>query len=56
MVKQVSKIASDKFAGEVNVRGKIWSAVSKDGDDILENEKVKILSIDGVKLIVEREE
>lgn len=52
----VSKITSDKFAGEVNVRGKIWSAVSKDGDDILENEKVKILSIDGVKLIVEREE
>jgi membrane protein implicated in regulation of membrane protease activity len=52
----VSKITSDKFAGEVNVRGKIWSAVSKDGDDIFENEKVKILSIDGVKLIVEREE
>ncbi len=52
----VSKITSDKFAGEVNVRGKIWSAVSKNGEDIGENEKVKILSIDGVKLIVEREE
>lgn len=39
--------------GEVKVDGKIWSAKSADGSPIKEGQKVKILSIEGVKLIVE---
>ena len=39
--------------GEVKVDGKRWSAISK--DICLVNDTVKILKIDGVKLIVEKE-
>ena len=38
--------------GEVKIDGKYWSAISK--NKILKNEKVKILSIEGVKLKVEK--
>ena len=49
-------ITQDKFAGQVKVNGAVWSAVSKDNSVVLEGERVKIVSIDGVKLVVEREE
>lgn len=49
------KIDLDKnHYGEVKVLGSIWTASSK---EILEvGTKIKVLSIDGVKLIVEKEE
>lgn len=39
--------------GEVKVDGKRWSAISK--EKCLKGDRVKILKIDGVKLIVEKE-
>ena len=47
------KIERNKY-GEVKIFGNVWTATSK--DEIDEGEKVKVLSIDGVKLIVEKEE
>lgn len=40
--------------GQVNVEGAIWSARSNDDSVITEGAQVKILSIEGVKLIVEK--
>lgn len=39
--------------GEVKVDGKRWSAISK--DKCQKNDTVKVLKIDGVKLVVEKE-
>ena len=47
-------IREDKFAGEVKYEGQIWSAVSENGEFIEKNSKVKILRIEGVKLVVEK--
>jgi membrane protein implicated in regulation of membrane protease activity len=41
--------------GQVNVRGSIWTARSEDDSIIKEGENVKILSIQGVKMIVSSE-
>ena len=46
-------ISEDKY-GQVKVNGSIWTAKSK--EKIKKDEKVKILDVEGVKLIVEREE
>jgi len=40
--------------GQVKVNGQIWSAKSTNDELIYENEKVKIVDIQGVKLVVER--
>lgn len=47
-------IDNDLAAGRVKVNGLDWSARSKSGEGIAEGAKVRVLSIDGVKLIVER--
>ncbi len=47
------KIGSNEY-GEVKIFGNIWTAYSKEEIDV--GQKVKVLSIDGVKLIVEKEE
>ena len=47
------EIKKDQY-GEVKVLGNLWTACSN--DNILMGTKVKVLSIDGVKLIVEKEE
>lgn len=39
--------------GQVNVQGRIWTARSAKGEPILKNMRVKVLRIEGVKLIVE---
>ena len=53
-VGEVTKeIRTDKY-GEVKVYGNIWTASSKEKIEV--GEKVKVLAIDGVKLIVEKEE
>lgn len=40
--------------GQVKVRGRIWSARSADNQPLLENTKVEIQEIAGVKLIVKK--
>jgi membrane protein implicated in regulation of membrane protease activity len=48
----VKKIEKNKY-GEVKVYGNTWTASSKDVIEV--GERVKVLSIDGVKLVVEKE-
>lgn len=40
--------------GEVKVNSQIWTAISQGDSDILENDSVEILAIEGVKLIVKK--
>jgi len=47
------KISSNKY-GEVKIFGNTWTATSEEELDV--GQKVKVLSIDGVKLIVKKEE
>lgn len=49
----VTEDIKKNVVGEVKVDGKRWSAVSK--ENCLKGDTVKILKIDGVKLIVEKE-
>ena len=42
-----------KESGSVRIKGKVWSARSKNGDIIPADSVVKVLEIQGVKLIVE---
>ena len=49
----IKKIEKNKY-GEVKIFGNVWTATSKKPIDV--GEKVKVLDIDGVKLIVEKEE
>lgn len=48
----VTEDIDDLVIGEVMVDGKRWSAISK--NPIKKGEKVKIVKIEGVKLVVER--
>ena len=48
-------ITNDKFAGQVSVSGREWSAVTNDNSPLCVGTKVKIKEISGVKLIVEKE-
>lgn len=49
------EISSEKFAGKVKIGGQEWSAISSDDTVVLEGENVIVKSIDGVKLVVEKE-
>lgn len=53
-VGEVTKEITEDGYGEVKVLSNFWTAVSE--NKIKEGSKVKILGIDGVKLIVEKEE
>lgn len=55
-VGEVTKTIGTNKYGEVKVFDSIWTAKSKNDKTIKEGEKVKILSIEGVKLIVEKED
>lgn len=48
-------IESSKFAGQVNVVGREWSAVTADKSELAAGTKVKVKAISGVKLVVEKE-
>ena len=50
------EINQEKFAGQVNVSGRQWSAVSDDHSTISVGTKVKVKEISGVKLVVEKGE
>lgn len=52
----VEKISNINAAGQVKADGKIWSAKSADGNDIDCGEIVVVEKIDGVKLIVSRQQ
>ena len=47
----VTKDISKNAFGEVNVKGSIWTATAK--EEITKGTQVKVLKIDGVKLLVE---
>ena len=51
---EVTKMIEPDKYGEVKIFGNLWSAASD--SVIAKGEKVRILSIDGVKLIVQKEE
>lgn len=44
----------DGERGEVKIEGKIWTAISQ--DNISLDEKVEVLAIDGVKLVVKKQQ
>lgn len=46
-------VVNTKGVGQVNVDGKIWSAKSVDETEIKNGASVKVVAIEGVKLIVE---
>ena len=50
------KISNIEACGLVKIRGQIWSAKSADGVDIDKDEKVSIISIEGVKLVCRKTE
>lgn len=54
LVGTVTEDITNGDIGEVKVDGKRWSAVSK--EDLLTGEKVIVKKIDGVKLVVRRED
>lgn len=47
----VKDITRDSW-GQVNVQGRIWHAISEQKETIQEGVRVKIIAIDGVKLVV----
>ena len=49
----IKKISNNEY-GEVKVFGSVWTASSK--QELSVGDKVKVISIEGVKLIVEKEE
>ena len=51
----VTEKISKHNPGEVKVDGKKWTAISNDGKIIGEGKTVKIIKIEGVKLVVEEE-
>tara|TARA_B100001013_G_C24481074_1_gene391286 strand:- start:83 stop:544 length:462 start_codon:yes stop_codon:yes gene_type:complete len=50
------KIGVEGIPGRVYVNKEDWSAISVNGKEIEKDEQVRILKIDGVKLIVEKKE
>lgn len=50
----VTKRITEDTWGEVKVNGAIWSAVSVEHDTIEEHENVKVVAIEGAKLLVRK--
>ena len=50
----LSEINNLEGKGEVNVKGTVWTARSADDTPIPQGVKVRVLRIDGVKLIIEQ--
>ena len=48
----IEKIDTSNSTGQVKVKGELWSAIAD--SDIEKDSKVKVLSVDGVKLKVEK--
>ena len=52
----IKEINSINGTGQVKVTGEIWSATSEENNTIDEGTKVEVLKVDGVKLLVKKEE
>lgn len=47
-------IQNDQSTGEVKIGGLLWTARSADGDPISKGEHVRVIAVEGVKVIVSR--
>ncbi len=56
MVLITEEVDNNAGKGQGKINGSVWSVRSADGSDIPVGESVKIIKIEGVKLIVEKEE
>lgn len=52
----VTKAIKPFNTGQVKVAGQIWTAKSLDNDEIEEGKQVKVIKVEGVKLIVKIQE
>lgn len=51
----IQEIDTIKSLGQVEIRGQIWSAKTRDEDGIIDNgTRVEVLAIEGVKLVVKK--
>ncbi len=48
--------SSNSNLAEVKIKSQIWSAVEKNGKNLKKDEQVKVVSIEGVKLVVENKQ
>lgn len=48
----IEEINSIKGTGQVKVMGQVWSAKSAEGEDIAEGTSVKIVALEGAKVVV----
>lgn len=51
----VKEINSQNEMGQVKVNGELWSAITTDKDEIKVDEAVKVVKVEGVKLIVTKD-
>jgi membrane protein implicated in regulation of membrane protease activity len=51
VIKQITRFEK----GEIKLNGQIWSARSEDGSDIAQNEKCRVMRIEGVQAIVRKD-
>jgi membrane protein implicated in regulation of membrane protease activity len=54
MVGPVTKRIEQYATGQVKINGQIWSALSENGEPIEVGIKVKVVAVEGVKLIVQK--
>ena len=52
----VLKKISPLSTGQVKVRGQVWTAKSLNDEEIQEKERIVVVSVEGVKLVVKKEE
>jgi len=52
----VLKKISPLSTGQVKVRGQVWTAKSFNDEEIQEKERIVVVSVEGVKLVVKKEE
>lgn len=51
----IKEINSQNEMGQVKVAGELWSAITTDKDEIKVDETVKVVKVEGVKLIVTKD-
>jgi membrane protein implicated in regulation of membrane protease activity len=54
MIGPVTKRIEQYATGQVKINGQIWSALSENGEPIEVGIKVKVVAVEGVKLIVQK--
>jgi membrane protein implicated in regulation of membrane protease activity len=50
VTKKISKFES----GEIKLKGKYWTAISENGEDLNENDNCRVIRFEGVKAIIRR--